>query len=184
MKKKYAIIVCTTIIFIFGSIFYNVCISKEKYFITSNLSFDSKTKFNWNVVSERYKNIIDLYDTNYKKNILINEALCNTNFNLDKVLDNLKINPNVYGRQLSIEYIANNKNEGIEIVNLISNAIIKENHKFNPKEYVKLNKKISINTDNIKEDKNLNVVIFGLWGFILGICISIIEEEICLLKKK
>jgi hypothetical protein len=53
-----------------------------------------------------------------------------------------------------------------------------------PNKVVKLEKKLSINKEEVKLDKRLNVLIFAIWGLALGIGISMIMEAKCILRKK
>lgn len=180
MKRRYIILIGTILIFILISIFFN-SISKEKYVINLNLKFDLNTKYDWNLISKRYENIINSYDTKYKKENLIYESLNNKNIVYDS--KKLTINPDVYGRQINIEYLASNKENGIRVVENIGDSIIRINKSFIPNKFVKLEKNLSINKEEVTLDKKLNVLIFAIWGLSLGIGISMIMEAKCILKK-
>ena len=180
MKRRYIILIGTILIFILISIFFN-SISKEKYNINLNLKFDLNTKYDWNIISKRYENIVNSYDTKYKKENLIYESLNNKNISYDS--KKLTINPYVYGRQINIEYIAKNEATGIRVVESIGDSIIKINKSFMPNKFVKLEKNLSINKEEVTLDKKLNVLIFAIWGLSLGIGISMIMEAKCILKK-
>ena len=180
MKRRYIILIGTILIFILISIFFN-SISKEKYVINLNLKFDLNTKYDWNLISKRYENIINSYDTKYKKENLIYESLNNKNIIYDS--KQLTINPDVYGRQINIEYLASNKENGIRVVENIGDSIIRINKSFIPNKFVKLEKNLSINKEEVTLDKKLNVLIFAIWGLSLGIGISMIMEAKCILKK-
>lgn len=180
MKRRYIILIGTILIFILISIFFN-SISKEKYVINLNLKFDLNTKYDWNLISNRYENIINSYDTKYKKENLIYESLNNKNIVYDS--KKLTINPDVYGRQINIEYLSSNKENGIRVVENIGNSIIRINKGFMPNKFVKLEKNLSINKEEVTLDKKLNVLIFAIWGLSLGIGISMIMEAKCILKK-
>ena len=181
MKRRYIILISTTLIFILISIFFNST-SNEKYAINLNLKFDLNTKYDWNIISKRYENIVNSYDTEYKKKNLIYEALNNKNIPYDS--KKLTINPYVYGRQINIEYMAQNEANGIKVVESIGDSIIKINESFMPNKFVKLEKNLSINKEEVTLDKRLNVLIFAIWGLALGIGISMIMEAKCILKKK
>ena len=180
MKRRYIILIGTILIFILISIFLN-SISKEKYAINLNLKFDLNTKYDWNLISNRYENIINSYDTKYKKENLIYESLNNKNILYDS--KKLTINPDVYGRQINIEYLSSNKENGIRVVENIGDSIIRINKSFMPNKFVKLEKNLSINKEEVTLDKKLNVLIFAIWGLSLGIGISMIMEAKCILKK-
>ncbi len=181
MKRRYIILISTTLIFILISIFFNST-SNEKYVINLNLKFDLNTKYDWNIISERYENIVNSYDTKYKKENLVYESLNNKNISYDS--KKLTINPYVYGRQINIEYLAQNEENGIRVVESIGDSIIKINKSFMPNKFVKLEKKLSINKEEVTLDKKLNVLIFTIWGLALGIGISMIMEAKCILRKK
>lgn len=181
MKRRYIILISTTLIFILISIFFNST-SNEKYAIKLNLKFDLHTKYDWNIISKRYENIVNSYDTEYKKKNLIYEALNNKNIPYDS--KKLTINPYVYGRQINIEYMAQNEANGIKVVESIGDSIIKINESFMPNKFVKLEKNLSINKEEVTLDKRLNVLIFAIWGLALGIGISMIMEAKCILRKK
>lgn len=186
MIKKYKInrriiIFIITLILITMSLGYNKFIYKEQYCINLNLKFDLNTKYDWNLISKRYENIINSYDTKYKKENLIYESLNNKNIIYNS--KQLTINPDVYGRQINIEYLASNKENGIRVVENIGDSIIRINKSFIPNKFVKLEKNLSINKEEVTLDKKLNVLIFAIWGLSLGIGISMIMEAKCILKK-
>ncbi|OPX50373.1 hypothetical protein [Clostridium thermobutyricum] len=180
--KKILIIIVSILLFSLISIFLNFVLSKEKYCINLNLKFDLNTKYDWNIISKRYENIVNSYDTEYKKENLIYEALNNKNIPYDS--KKLTINPYVYGRQINIEYMAQNESNGIKVVESIGDSIIKINESFMPNKFVKLEKNLSINKEEVTLDKRLNVLIFAIWGLALGIGISMIMEAKCILRKK
>lgn len=179
--KKFLIIIVSMLLFVLISIFLNFVLSKETYCINLNLKFDLNTKYDWNLISNRYENIINSYDTKYKKENLIYESLNNKNILYDP--KQLTINPDVYGRQINIEYLASNKENGIRVVENIGDSIIRINKSFMPNKFVKLEKNLSINKEEVTLDKKLNVLIFAIWGLSLGIGISMIMEAKCILKK-
>ncbi|MGV3026530.1 hypothetical protein ACED96_12505 [Clostridium thermobutyricum] len=182
LLKKCIIIFTSILICSFISLGYNKFILKEKYFVNLNLKFDLNTKYDWNLISKRYENIVNSYDTKYKKENLIYESLNNKNISYDS--KKLTINPYVYGRQINIEYIAQNEANGIRVVESIGDSIIRINKSFMPNKFVKLEKTLSINKEEVTLDKNLNVLIFAIWGLALGIGISMIMEAKCILRKK
>lgn len=180
--NKCGIVLVSILIFTFISLGYNKLIYREKYLINLNLMFNLHTKYDWNIISKRYENIVNSYDTEYKKENLIYEALNNKNIPYDS--KKLTINPYVYGRQINIEYMAQNEANGIKVVESIGDSIIKINESFMPNKFVKVEKNLSINKEEVTLDKRLNVLIFAIWGLALGIGISMIMEAKCILRKK
>lgn len=159
-------------------IFIGLNISRSDYYdVNLNLSFNLNTKISWHDISERYVNIINMYDTKNKKNEIIETALNIDKNEAIKISRNIKINPDVYARQLTIEYLTNNKKDGIDIVNAIANNIIQNDKKFEPNKMVNINKKTFIDIKDVKINKKLDFLIFLIWGSFIGIGILFILEE-------
>lgn len=175
-RKNIFIIISIWLIFIISSLTYYYFIYNIKYEVKLNLSFNLNTKISWNIISEKYENIINITDTDKKKSKLIKESLGNSSLNIKKVETNLIIDPDVYARQINIKYKTKNKYEGVEIVNEIANNIININNKFMPKEKVDMEKKITISENCIIMDNKINILIFAIWGLLIGISISNIME--------
>lgn len=184
MNKKYIIIISVVCVFTLSSVFFNFVIFNKKYEIQESLSFNYNKNITWTDAGERYVNIVNLCNNKERVKKLIVKSLGNTNFDLNKIVNNIKFDPNVYARQMNIKYIVENKNDGIKILDSIANEIITENKGFIPKKYIPIEKKVSINKDVIEVDKKLNILIFAIWGLALGVGLAIIMEGKCLLKKK
>lgn len=181
-KNKIIIVIGIVILSVITSIFYNTFYYTEKYSVNLNLMFNLDTKYNWNFIGQRYENIIRLYNTKEKEASLVSNAL--NDMNIKGNNDKVKINPDVFGRQINIQYIAKNKENGIKVVEAVGDSIIKSNKEFIPNKMVGLNKNLSINEEDIIIDKRLNILIFAICGLAVGLGIVMIMEGKCLLKKK
>ncbi|WP_297633605.1 hypothetical protein [uncultured Clostridium sp.] len=172
-----SVVICTAI-----SCGYCKFIYKQKYSVKMNLMFNLHTKYDWNSISQRYENIINLTNTKEKEEGFISNALNDAGVNGE--IKNVTIEPSVISRQINITYKAKNLDNGIKVVEAIGNSIIKQNGEYVPTKMVYLKKQITVSEDDIRIDKRLDVLIFAVCGLAIGLGIVMIMEGKWRLEKK
>lgn len=180
--KRSIVVLFSIGIFLILGIGYNLNFSKERYSVNLNLMFNLNTNYHWNFISQRYENIINLYNTKEKENELISNALNDAGVSGDT--KNITIDPSVISRQINITYKAENQENGINVVEAIGNSIIKANENYIPTKMVYLKKNVTITEGKIRLNKNLNIFIFVICGLSVGLGIIMFTEAKCLSRKK
>lgn len=184
IKKRYKVILITTVITLIISIIVSCFIITPKYETNVKLFIGkSETKINSgydNNEIQMYQNLLSTYSDVIMTNDLVQQALNDGGINLTakQVLENLAVTPKANTQIMDISYKDTNPNRAVNVITDITNTFIKKSKILIPNSNVQILERATYPEKPVSPNKKLYIVIGIILGILIGLGIIFVQEAL------
>lgn len=184
LKDRWQMIVVITLVATIISAGVSFFLIKPKYeastklFIGKEMAADNKNS-NYNSSDvQMYQNLLKTYVDVIKTNDLISKAIEGKNINKSAGAINggLKAEAVASTQIIRISYVSTDKNECKDVVGAVADQFIKKSNELIPNATVKVVESVALPGGPISPNKQLNIAVAALLGFIAGVGLALLLE--------